>query len=607
MKYIFSFLIFFSTLLNANILINNNTNELEILPYSKIYIDNTKKLTLEEVKIKEFQDNDEVFLAYGYAPPFVVWIKFTLKNNTDKVISKILQYDHEITTNIALYDQDNIYKEGILERLIPRESLNPKFILELEPNQTRTYYIQASSYVTPLLVKLNIWDISNFYIKEINHQIILSLFFGAMGILALYNLFIFFSTKDISYFWYVVYIVGTIIHHIFYVGMIYRFETNSITDFIGTDGAYIIVTLPFIAVGYFSKYFLNMKQYPKLDRILNFYIFSIILLVVFGLYFKFIAAWQNLYYITFVFFLFFIACYGVYKKNRQAYFVVVGWLALYTSWMLMYLSSMGIWQVFYHYPYIVEVGILLEALIFSFALAHRIKSTNKEKELAHQKLIEQQLSEEKRLQKEVELKTKSLNLALNEKNTLLKELHHRVKNNMQMVVSLLRLQSNEIEDKRLQDIFKNAQNRISSMGHLHELLYTQDSFTHINSYEYFSLLIEEISQTYQKNVDIDYSIKCDIKIEDAIYCGLIINELVSNSFKYAFGDIKKPKIKIELYIQDDKYILKVEDNGVGYKKKSGTNSLGLLLVDSLVTRQLKGKIDTNLLDGVKVKINWNKK
>jgi len=426
-----------------------------------------------------------------------------------------------------------------------------------------------------------------------------------MLILAFYNLFIYFSTRDISYFWYVFYIFGTVLHHIFYIGMVYRFETNEFMDYLTTDGAYILVTIPTVSIGFFSMYFLNMKQYPKLYKILNFYIYSIIILVIIGIFNKFFAAWQNFYYVTFLLFLFFIACYGVYKKNRQAYFVVFGWLALYTSWMLMYISSMGIWQVFHYYPYLVEVGILIELLIFSFALADRIKTVNKEKELANKKLIKQKQTEEKRLQEEVNIKTKDLNLALNERETLLKELHHRVKNNMQMVVSLLRLQSNDIDDEKLQGIFKTAQNRISAMGHLHELLYQQDSFTHINSLEYFTLLIDEIEQSTNSNIEINYSIKSDLKMEDAIYCGLILNEVVSNSFKYAFVNIENPQIDIKLYQTPKEYIFQVKDNGIGFVKLEKKDSLGINLIEALVQKQLKGTIKIDGADGMSTLIKWD--
>jgi len=167
---------FFLTNLNATILIDESTNALEILSQSQIYIDDTKNLSFEEVKKKEFKENNEEFLAYGYAPSFAVWVKFTLKNTTDKTITKILQYDHEITSDIRFYDGKIEYKEGIFGRLKPRDSLNPRFFIELEANESKTYYLSASSYVTPLLVKLNIWNLQKYYLKEINHQAILSFF-----------------------------------------------------------------------------------------------------------------------------------------------------------------------------------------------------------------------------------------------------------------------------------------------------------------------------------------------------------------------------------------------------------------------------------------------
>lgn len=602
-RFLFIFSLFLSSLVASIIEVDENTNALEILPSSYIYIDNTKKLSLEEVKKKEFKENKETFLAYGYGPPFAVWVKFTLKNTTNNTITKILQYDHEITTDIIFFNGDKIYKEGILGKLKPRDTINPTFDVQLKEKETKTYYLKASSYITPLTIKLNLWKIKSFYKNEINHQFMLALFFGAMGILALYNLFIYFSTKDISYFWYVLYICGAIVHHLFYSGIIYKYETNEIIDFLSTRGAYIVVTFQFIALGLFTKYFLDTKRYSKINKILSFYIITIIILVVYGIYIEYTSGLQIICYILFILYLFFIACYLSFKKNRQAYFLLAGWLLLFSIWILLAVINYGLFGQSFESFYLIEIGILGEALIFSFALADRIKTANKEKEIASQKLIDQQKSEEKRLQIEVKNKTKDLSKALEVKETLFKELHHRVKNNMQMVVSMLRLQSDDVKDENIKQAFSEAQNRISTMAHLHELLYKQDDITHINTYHYFSLLIDQLTESSPKNIEIKYDINANLKMEQAIYCGLILNELVSNSIKYAFE--KDGKIEISLLKDVNSYVLKVSDNGKGFDKTKKSDSLGLILINSLVKKQLKGIIDFNTSSGTEVTIYWN--
>ena len=459
------------------------------------------------------------------------------------------------------------------------------------------------------MIKLNLWDIKNLYSKELYHQVALALFFGAMGVLFIYNLFIYFSTRDISYLWYVLYIFFMTFHHTLYMGIAHIYLLNETMIKFSLNTAYLWVLMPSYFLTLFTKYFLNTKNYPKIDKYLIFYLSITPIILLLGLFdnTNSINEILVLFIVLNLWILFLIACYGSYKKNRQAYFIVFGWLILFLSWILMFISGIGVFDIYQYFPYLVETGILSEAIVFSFALADRIKTLQKEKQKANELLLLQQKNEEKKLQTEVENKTHHLTQALEENQTLLKELHHRVKNNMQMVVSLLRLQSYEIVDERLKSTFKQAQNRISAMGHLHELLYKQESLTHINSLEYFTLLINEISSTCTRDIEITYDIKCDLKMQDAIYCGLILNELISNSFKYAFKDTKTPKIEIELFSDKNIYTFIVKDNGIGFDMDINAETLGLSLIKGLVKKQLKGKIELETKNGTIALITWREK
>lgn len=143
------------------------------------------------------------------------------------------------------------------------------------------------------------------------------------------------------------------------------------------------------------------------------------------------------------------------------------------------------------------------------------------------------------------------------------------------------------------------------MSQLHELLYKQSNLTHINAYEYFEILIEELRETYDEDVEIHLDIQSNLKMGQAIYCGLILNELITNSFKYAFpNEDHDGNIFVSLKEENEHLILIVKDDGVGFKEKA-TSSLGLVLVDTLVTRQLRGEIDTKSENGVETKIIWS--
>ncbi len=456
-----------------------------------------------------------------------------------------------------------------------------------------------------MIVKLNLWNNDEFYAKEIKHQIILALFFGAMAVLALYNLFIFFFTKDISYFYYVLYIFGIILHQLFYVGFagLYIFENETLKT--AFTNASFIVAFPAIALGLFTKSFLQTVQYPKFNKGLIFLLFAVPAMIVLFQTIDGFNKYRNLLTITLFLYLVLISIYAALKRNKQAYYILFGWMVVLLATVLMYLSSTGIFDIYQYYKYVIETAFISEAVIFSIALAERIKDLQKEKDEINRKLISQQKEEKDRLKIQVAEKTKDLKEALDEKGLLLKELHHRVKNNMQMIISLIRLQADEISDKKILDIFTTIQNRINAMSHLHELLYKQDNISHINAYEYFDKMIDELKDSYEnENIKIVLDIGCELKMEQAIYCGLILNELVTNSFKYGF-DEEGGTVRIILKKDDKQYKLCICDDGSGYNQKEDKNSLGLLLVDTLVDKQLKGDIDIKTDDGVQVNIVWS--
>ena len=194
---------------------------------------------------------------------------------------------------------------------------------------------------------------------------------------------------------------------------------------------------------------------------------------------------------------------------------------------------------------------------------------------------------------EIELKLRKL---LNEKEVLLKEVHHRVKNNLQVISSILNLQSSYVKDQMTLDILRESQNRIKAMSFIHESLYRSDDFSFVNFSSYINSLSSNLVQTYiikHANINLELDLgDVNLSLDQAIPCGLIINELVSNSIKYAFPFNRSGKIRIELIKQGNKINLKVSDNGVGLPDNldvENTDTLGLQLVYILVS-QLDGDI-----------------
>jgi len=205
--------------------------------------------------------------------------------------------------------------------------------------------------------------------------------------------------------------------------------------------------------------------------------------------------------------------------------------------------------------------------------------------------------------------------SLKEKEILLQEVHHRVKNNLQVMGSLLRLQAAKIEDQKCTDMLEESQRRIKSIALVHERLYQSKDLARVDFGEYLKTLTDDLCRAYAINTD-RIAIKLDtkqisFKPDLAIPCGLIISELVSNSLKYAFPDNRKGDIRIILSaFPNDKLELTVEDNGAGLPENidfKSADSLGLELVNILVEGQLEGEIELDRTRGTRFIIRFSSK
>lgn len=208
-----------------------------------------------------------------------------------------------------------------------------------------------------------------------------------------------------------------------------------------------------------------------------------------------------------------------------------------------------------------------------------------------------------RVEAENQLKT-----SLNEKQVLLSEIHHRVKNNMAIVSGLLYMQSEYVNDPYVQKYFREGVNRIKSMATVHELLYRSESFDQIDFEEYIRKLVENIKDGLHNDLrNINIHIDCSnvkMNLNKAIPCGLIIHELITNAYLHAYGDKDNGEIRVRLEEGQNQYILDVEDDGNGVdedqiREKSG--SMGMLIIKSLVN-QLEAEMEISGNEGTHVRL-----
>lgn len=229
--------------------------------------------------------------------------------------------------------------------------------------------------------------------------------------------------------------------------------------------------------------------------------------------------------------------------------------------------------------------------------------------LRHKNVIirgEKQKSE-KLLQK-ISLQNTELEKRNHEKEILLKEIHHRVKNNLQIIVSLLNLQSAKFMDDRFLKAFSETKNRVISMSLVHQKMYQNVNFKGVPFQDYLDLIFENNGTLFDsEEISVKFENKIpknlNIEIETAIPLGLILNELISNSFKYAFEGVKKAVISIEYTILDnDMFNLTYSDNGVGMSKDynyKDSNTLGFELVYALAD-QIDSTVETYTDNGLHV-------
>jgi two-component sensor histidine kinase len=193
--------------------------------------------------------------------------------------------------------------------------------------------------------------------------------------------------------------------------------------------------------------------------------------------------------------------------------------------------------------------------------------------------------------KEVTEKNTKLEKVLDERETLLKEIHHRVKNNLQIISSLLHLQSRTVKTEEAKEAFEQSINRVSAMGLLHEKLYKNSNFISVNASVYFDDLVQLFKKSMRNNISIIQQID-DIQLNSsqAISLGLIINEFISNSIKHAFDEGASGEIEIELHQKNDIIILKLSNNGKLLPEdfeENSKNSLGMTIIEAF-TEKLDG-------------------
>jgi PAS domain S-box-containing protein len=208
---------------------------------------------------------------------------------------------------------------------------------------------------------------------------------------------------------------------------------------------------------------------------------------------------------------------------------------------------------------------------------------------------------------------KNLVQAVDEKNTLLKEVHHRVKNNLQIITSLLSMQSDQFDDKDLKKALDESINRTKAMAMIHEQLYQTEHFDRVDFKTYIDNVIEHLLESYSASETVDLTLEIepiDLPLSAAIASGLIVNELVSNSLEHAVGTTGDNRIAVTFHELDDRTLrLQVTDHGDGITENfeiEASDTMGFKVVKSLTEYELDGSLSWKREDGFRVMVDFPK-
>ncbi len=600
------FLSLFSTVLFGGALNISSENQ-NILKGSSLYIDVENRSFEEIIKVDDFEPIEDEYINLGVLSDASVWIKFSLSNASQEYIQRYLEIVDLYPDSVTLYSESGeLIKSDLLSDNGSLSTLNLSYSLIFAALSEQTYYMQVHNDKTMMRFSMNLQS-SGHYVDQSVKDIIENIFlFGLIIALMFYNIVIYFHTRESMYLFYVLYIGSVVLQQLSYVSILPLLFSQEIVDIAHTTSL-VQISLMYMSASLYSQSFLSTKNYPRINKI--YYIFialAIIEIPFFGTSLYYLPEVGLVTGLLFVFFNTFSGIYIYLDGNKQARLFALAWVMLVFAYSIIILDSLGLIAMMKDIPNLILYFTAIEALLLSLAFSDRYSLLREEKEDSDHKLLETLQAQKVLIDQEVEVKTQDLNLAVKKEKVLLKELHHRTKNNLQLILSLIRMQASHAEHYETKEQFNQLESRIAAISRTHEILYLKDDFESIDMQTYIETLCSQMQEGVLESLDFDLSItQVHMPIRESVYVGLIINELITNTIKYAKPEGSK-KVEIVMHSEFGDYTLSVGDNGQGYcsdiKSPSG---LGLSLVKTLVEDQLEGDIELNNKQGMSYLIKFS--
>lgn len=534
------------------------------------------------------------------------WAKVDLHQSTDQ--NFVLQGGNWYMKNIHFYDSEH-------------QLISIGNSLLIEPNEHNTYYLFYPFHdeKDPDHFSISLHEQVEFLNQKRKNEVFQSAFHAILLFLILVSLFFVLRSKDRTYLHYALYLGSILIFFSYQYGLLG--SIIPVTNSVPPTYAWIFSASLSFCYLLFAQSFLQLKKVDPFNYKISYwgqlYISLIVVIetISYLLHFDILhQVWYKTLLIGIQVVLMVFFTYRIFKlKTLLSHIFLAGVIVLVMTTLTGQVAST--FKLQYETNQLVQIGLLLDVFILSIGISVRVDLIQRARNEAQSKLINQmkvneklQLEYTEKLESKVTQRTSALNQRNKENVTLLKEVHHRVKNNLQMIISLLNMQQRRLKEKAAKDSLTLTKNRVKSIGLIHEHLYKHDDFSRINLRIYTEELCFIIVDSLHKG---QKKIKSIIEVDDvmadintAIPVGLILNELITNSIKYGFLHVKQPLLKIKIYEKDSSLILIVRDNGEGISEMTNSEGFGNIIITALLDNhdgEIKYEKDD---DGFQVKVLW---
>jgi two-component sensor histidine kinase len=552
------------------------------MAHFKLYYIETKTQTLESIQKLDFNRSIPNRFSLGYRnPQHQHWFAIDIESNNQERL--YLYFTNLFAKDFTFYYQDSNGKwqskeAGYNESNRSQSIWTSKPTLAFSANYNARIYVKIESDVAIVGEFLLFEDLSELIDYQSHYYLLFALFFGVLLMSMVINLFLFITLKDRVYGYYVGYLL-------FFGSFV--FMVNSLhSPFATPTIIHLFRMCSPIALIFFILFFkelLGLKTIALwLDRVFTLILIAVVFFLIMIQYstspwYGLLAQSSSILY-TLLILSTLLAIY--YKINKARVYLIIILIQLFSSWLMASMYS-GVLENNDINQYSFMVVTMFNFMFFTIILANRINEETQQKLKIEQEFHKQQETYTNQLEHDVQERIQKINALLNEKEVLLREVYHRVKNNFHMVTSLLWIEhENQITSNQKSTLLELI-NRVKSMALIHQYLLGSDDYSQIKAHEYIARIIQEIEKSYaQKALDIAKDIESfELTPDQALYLGIIINELLTNSVKH-YTKQDRCRIMVECQVQQEKVHLDIYDNGEGFVyERAKHRSFGLQLIE----------------------------